>query len=85
MARSTVFSRSVEMGREACLGFPRRLPCWLPLRTALRRSSPGLCLRLAGLNWEGARSPRSLPAALKSDNTASLLRCSGCGAGWVGE
>lgn len=81
VARSTVFSGSVEGGQEACLGFPRRLPCWLPLRTTSTPGFPGAVPPARGAGLGGRALPRSLPAALSDGSvTAALQRVRG----WVG-
>ena len=71
VARSTVFSGSVEGGQEAV---PRRLPCWLPLRTTSTPGFPGAVppARRAGLG--GCALPRSLPAALSDSSVSAALQ-----------
>ena len=70
-----------EGGQEACLGFPRRLPCWLPLQTTSTPGFPGAVPPARGAGLGGRALPRSLPAALSDGSvTAALQRVRG----WVG-
>ena len=83
MARSTVFIGSVEGGPEACLGVPRRLPCWLPLRTTPTPGFPGAMPPARGAGLGGCALPRSLAAALSDGSvSAALQRVRGGGTGW---
>lgn len=84
MARSTVFIGSVEGGQEACLGVPRHLPCWLPLRTTPTPGFPGATPPARGAGLGGCALPRSLPAALSEGSvSAALQRVRGAGWGVV--
>ena len=71
VARSTVFSGSVEGGQEAVL---RRLPCWLPLRTTSTPGFPGAVPPARGAGLGGCALPRSLPAALSDSSVSAALQ-----------